>query len=306
MFANDKTILVIAGPTCTGKSGLAIEVALAFSGELINADSMQVYRHFDIGTAKPGIDDRRKVPHHVIDAIEPHEEFNAALFKEMADKAIAEIWSRGNVPILVGGTGLYLRALMYDLFKVETKIALREFLTKQCADDPLRFYEELKRTDPQYALKISHKDQRRMIRAIEVFQLTGVTMSQWEESHGFKEARYKALTIGLRKDRSELYDLINKRVDDMLRRGWVEEVRSLLDAGYDPGWKPFSGIGYREILRYLQGLISHEGMIENIKKSTRNYAKRQFTWFKRDQDMAWYEYPKETDLILKRIGEFLA
>lgn len=305
MLANDKALLVIAGPTCTGKSGLAMELAPVYFGEIINGDSMQVYRHFDVGTAKPGRDERRRVSHHIIDVVEPYEEFNAAIFKDMADRAIGEIWTRGSIPIVVGGTGLYLRALIYGLFKVQTDKALRESLAKQCADDPHRFYEDLRRTDPDYALKISYKDQRRMVRAAEVFRLTGFTMSQWGEKHGFKKPRYRALIIGLRRNRDELYRLINDRVDDMLRRGWVEEVRALLDRGYNPNWKPFSGIGYREILAHLQGRLSYPDMVDAIKKSTRNYAKRQFTWFAKEKGVEWYEFPEETDRIMKRVAEFL-
>jgi len=306
MLANDKPIIVVAGPTCTGKSPLAVDLARTFRGEIVNADSVQVYRHFDIGTAKPDVDERRKVPHHLIDIVEPYEEFNKAMFKDVADQAIREIWSRDNVPVIVGGTGLYLRALIYDLFQVQTEKALRESLTQRCAHNPLQFHEELKKTDPDYALKISHKDQRRMVRATEVFQLTGFTMSQWGEKHGFRTPRYRALMIGLRRRRPELYSLINDRVDDMLRRGWVEEVQTLLEMGYEEHLKPFCSIGYREILLYLRGFIDYADMVDNIKKSTRNYAKRQFTWFAKEREIYWHEHPEETDLIKKRVGEFLA
>ncbi|HBA53277.1 MAG TPA: tRNA (adenosine(37)-N6)-dimethylallyltransferase MiaA [Syntrophorhabdus aromaticivorans] len=306
VLSNINKLLAIVGPTCTGKSQLSVDLSLEFGGEVVNADSMQVYKHFDIGTAKPERDAQAGVPHHLLDIIEPHEEFNAAMFKDWADRAINAIWSRNNLPIIVGGTGLYVRALIYGLFAIDEKISVREELKKLYHNDPRGFYENLRAIDPEYAMRINCRDERRMVRAMEVYQLTGLTMSEWRKKHGFREPRYEVLTIGLRKARSELYAKIDARVEEMLQRGWIEEVRSLVRAGYDERLKPFTGIGYREILRYLRGSISYEDMTDEIKKLTRRYAKRQFTWFLKEEGTAWYEYPDDLDSIRQKVAGFLS
>ncbi len=272
----------------------------------MNADSMQVYQHFDIGTAKPGDLARSLVPHHLIDVVPPTEEFNAALFKELADKALSDIYSRGRLPVVVGGTGLYVKALIYNLFKVPRDNSLRERLQEEYNRDPLASYERLRAVDPEYSLKISYRDRIRVVRALEVFILTGTGMSGWEKVHGFREARYNTLKVGLVRDREELYSRINNRVDTMLEKGWVDEVKTLLSSGYGQGLKPFSSIGYREIVRYLNGSIAYEDMVKEIKMHTRNYAKRQLTWFSKEQDAIWFSYPEEVEEIRKRVRGFLA
>ncbi|OPY72145.1 MAG: tRNA dimethylallyltransferase [Syntrophorhabdus sp. PtaU1.Bin002] len=306
MLSNINKILAIVGPTCTGKSRLSVDLSLEFGGEIVNADSMQVYKHFDIGTAKPEKDARDGIPHHLLDIIEPHEEFNAAMFKEWADRAINTIWSRNSLPIIVGGTGLYVRALIYGLFAIDEKKSTRETLKELYHNDPEGFYENLKAIDPEYAMRISYRDERRMVRAMEVYQSTGLTMSEWIQRHGFREPRYEVLMIGLRKTRAELYARIDARVEEMLQRGWVEEVRSLIKAGYDERLKPFAGIGYREILHYLRGSIAYQDMTDEIKKLTRRYAKRQFTWFLKEEGIAWYEYPDDLDSIRQEVTGFLS
>jgi len=306
MLSNRRKIVTIGGPTCTGKSELSIRLAREFGGEIVNADSMQVYKYFDIGTAKPDHGLRAAIAHHLVDVVEPFEQFNAALFKDMADRAIRDIWSRGKVPIVVGGTGLYMRALVYDLFKVPKSPEIRDSLKKAYAENPMGLYEALKEVDSEYALKISHRDKVRVVRAMEVFRLTGTRMSEWRKMHGFQEARYSVLKIGLGRTRQELYRRINQRVEEMLKKGWVEEVRQLLSVGCKQDIKPFSSIGYKEILIFLRGLISYEDMVQNIKKSTRHYAKRQFTWFLKEKDMRWYEFPEQEEAIRQTIEEFLA
>ncbi len=300
-----KKIIAIVGPTCTGKSDLSIYLAKEFSGEIINADSMQVYRHFNIGTAKPDTEARKGIPHHLIDAVEPHEEFNAALFKEMADASINDICSRGRIPIIVGGTGLYLRVLMYGLFVAPKDADLREALQREYTEDPLKFYEKLKEIDRVYALKISFRDKLRAVRAMEVFKSTGLPMSEWAQIHGFKESHYEVLKLGLKRERNDLYPRINKRVDDMMNAGWVDEVEHILSMGYNEGLKPFLSIGYREILLYIKSLISYEDMVKNIKMHTRNYAKRQTTWFSKEKDVVWHEYPEDIVNIKTKVSEFL-
>jgi tRNA dimethylallyltransferase len=305
MLSNSTGVIAIVGPTCTGKSALSLDMAEMFGGELINADSMQVYRHFDIGTAKPEAASLEKRRHHLIDIVEAYEDFNAALFREKADEAIREIRARGNLPIIVGGTGLYLRALTYGLFTAPTDKAVREELRQAYEGDPLGLYEELKKVDHVYAMRISFRDKVRVVRAMEVFRLTGSPMSDLERTQGFREPRHNMFIIGLERERDELYRRINKRVDEMLGKGWVEEVKRLLALGYDETCKPFSGIGYREILLYIKGLILYEDMVEEIKKNTRHYAKRQFTWFAKEKDVNWFRYPDDKENIRVKTTEFL-
>ena len=300
-----RKIIAVVGPTCTGKSELALRLAKRFGGEIINADSMQVYKHFNIGTAKPDIGERNEIPHHLIDVVEPFEQFHAAAFKEKADFYINDVWSRRKTPILVGGTGLYLRALVYGLFAAPKDTDLRQALQEEYSEDPLEFYERLKAADPEYALKISFRDKIRVVRAMEVLESTGTRMSEWGRIHGFKEKRYDVLKLGLTRQREELYSRINKRVDDMLSTGWIDEVRNLLSMGYDDKIRPFSSIGYREILLYIKGLISYEDMVKDIKKHTRNYAKRQTTWFSGEKDIVWHEYPEDREIIIRTVREFL-
>lgn len=306
MLSNINKVLAIVGPTCTGKSQLSIDLSREFGGEIINADSMQVYKRFDIGTAKPDKYAQAGIPHHLLDIVEPHEEFNAAIFKDRADRAISKIWSRNNLPIVVGGTGLYIRALIYGLFTINEEKPGREALRRLYHNDPEGFYGDLKAIDPEYAMRISYRDERRIVRAMEVYQLTGFTMSEWIRRHGFREPRYEVFRIGLRKARTELYARIDSRVEEMLQRGWVEEVKNLVRAGYDEHLKPFAGIGYREILRYLRGSMTYQDMTDEIKKLTRRYAKRQFTWFLKEEDIAWYEYPNDLDRIRQDTVGFLS
>lgn len=297
--------MVVVGPTCTGKSDLALVLAMEFNGEIVNADSMQVYQGFNIGTAKPDREMRQRVPHHLIDIIPPEGEFNAALFKKLADKAIADIISRRKVPVVVGGTGLYVKALIYNLFKISRDDVLRRRLQEEYIRDPMTSYERLKIIDPEYARKISHRDRVRVVRALEVFALTKTTMSEWEQRHGFRGAGYKVLKIGLTGDRQELYARIDRRVQSMLKEGWIEEVKNLLSAGHDEHLKPFSSIGYREILLYLKSSIGYEDMVKEIKMQTRHYAKRQMTWFSKEHDAEWFRHPDEILRIRERVLEFL-
>jgi tRNA dimethylallyltransferase len=305
MQATRGKIIAVLGPTCTGKSDLGLQIAQVLHGEIVNADSMQVYRHFDIGSAKPSREVRAAVPHHLIDVVDPDNEFNAALFQKAADDAIGGIIGRGRVPVVVGGTGLYLRVLFHGLFQAAGDAAVRAQIKERYAGAPLETYEELKRVDPEYALRISHRDGVRVVRALEIYYVSGSTMSEWQRRHGFEEERYAACKIGLRRDREELYRRINARVDAMLQQGWVQEVERLLQAGYSPELKPFKSIGYREIVLYVQGKMTHSAMVEKVRTSTRHYAKRQFTWFLRENDIEWYGYPEEKDHILKGVAEFL-
>jgi tRNA dimethylallyltransferase len=305
MLSNKAKVISVTGPTCTGKSALSVLLAERFDGEIINCDSMQVYKYFDIGTAKPDPDTLKIVPHHLIDIVEPQEEFNAARFKEMADQAIDTIRARQKTPILVGGTGLYLRALVYGLFKADKDHDLRKRLQEEYSEDPLRFYERLKERDHDYAMRISFKDKIRVVRAMEIFLLTNRKVSELENDHGFREPRYDILKIGLKKEKDELYERINQRVNDMFTQGWVEEVKNILSMGVSDTVKPFSSIGYREILLNIKDSIQYRDMVEDIQKHTRHYAKRQFTWFAKEKDMNWFEYPEDSEGITKKVAEFL-
>lgn len=305
MQATRGKVVAILGPTCTGKSDLGLQIAQVFGGEIVNADSMQVYRHFDIGSAKPTRAARAAVPHHLIDVVGPSDEFNAALFQTMADDAIGGIIEKGRVPVVVGGTGLYLRVLFHGLFQAAGSPGVRAQIKERYAAAPLETYEELKDVDPEYALRISHRDRIRVVRALEIYHVSGSTMSEWQRRHGFGEERYTTCRIGLRRDRKELYRRINARVEAMLQQGWVQEVEKLLQMGYSPDLKPFRSIGYREIVLYVQGKMTYSAMVEKVKTSTRHYAKRQFTWFLRENDIQWYEFPEERDHILKAVTEFL-
>lgn len=306
MLSNKIKVLAIGGPTCTGKSDLGLIAGRIFSGEIVNGDSMQVYRYFNIGTAKPSVAALQELPHHLIDIVDPDEEFNAAAFRLRADEAIRDISSRGKLPIVVGGTGLYLRALFYGLFPAKKDARLRESLNAEYARDPVAFYERLKSVDNDYAMRISFRDRIRSVRAMEVYLLEGRPFSDLEKDHGFREPRYDLCMIGLTASRDELYRRINARVLTMFENGLVDEVRSILKRGYARDAKPFSSIGYREILLYLSGSIEYEDMLKDIQQNTRHYAKRQFTWFAKEKDIRWFDYPKDLDRITAMIAGYLS
>ncbi len=306
MLSNRIKVLAIGGPTCTGKSDLGMIIGKKFGGEIVNGDSMQVYRYFDIGSAKPSRASREELPHHLIDIADPDEEFNAAVFRKKADEAIRDITLRGKLPIVVGGTGLYLRALFYGLFPAKRDDALRDRLNSEYARDPAAFYERLKSVDAAYAMRISFRDRIRSVRAMEIYLLEGKPFSELEKEHGFKKALYDVCTIGLTAPRDELYGRINTRVVAMLEAGLVEEVKSILARGYAEDVKPFSSIGYREVLSYLKGFIEYEDMLKDIQKNTRHYAKRQFTWFAKEKDIAWFGYPRDLDRVFEKIAGFIS
>jgi tRNA dimethylallyltransferase len=305
MGANRARIISILGPTSTGKSELALFLAKSLDGEIVNGDSMQVYRHFNIGSAKPSMAEQREIPHHLIDVVNPDEEFNAALFQQIADDAIEDIRSRGRVPVVVGGTGLYLRALFHGLFPAKSNPDLRQRLRVLFRENPSHTYSELESRDPEYAASISPHDITRVVRGLEIVHLTGKSMSEWQKEHGFREERYEVLKLGLTIDRAHLYRRIDERVERMLEQGWIDEVRGLVDAGWDRSLKPFQGIGYREILLFLTGEMDYDGMVTAIKTSTRHYAKRQVTWFSKEKNVSWREYPSQQHAILDQARSFL-
>ncbi len=299
-------LLIICGPTASGKSDLALRLAHELDAEIVNADSMQVYRGLDIGTAKPTLEQRAEIPHHLIDVVAPDESFSAADFAGAADAAIREITARGKRVIVAGGTGLYIRALLKGLVDSpggggEIRAALQE---EAARIGNLAMLEKLRKVDPELAAGLHPNNLVRIIRALEVLQLTGIPLSRYQKEHAFSERRYDSLQIGIQIERAELYRRIDKRVDRMLSDGLLEEVSGLLAAGFKRELKSMRSIGYKESAAYLQGELSLEETATLIKRDTRHYAKRQLTWFKADPDILWFEYPEKFVTIFQHVIEF--
>ena len=300
-------VIVITGPTASGKTELAIHLAEHFSAEIVNADSMQVYREMDIGTAKPTLEQRKRVPHHLIDIVDPNEEFNAAMYREQAMTVIQDIWHRGKLCFVVGGTGLYIRALLGGLFYVPPKDPeLRNRLRKEAQEQGLKeLYKRLLEYDPEYARLIHPNDRVRIIRALEIYYLTGEKPSELMKRHGFRNSSLDALKIFLHIPRKELYERIDKRCVRMIESGLIEETRRLLLQGYSPQLKPMQSIGYRHMVKYIQGEWSLKEALRRMQTDTRRYAKRQITWFKKEPDMIWIS-PEDIEKIKEEISHFLS
>lgn len=287
-----KTVIVIFGPTASGKTGLSIRLAREISGEIISADSMQIYRYMDIGTAKPDAVERMGIPHYLMDEVNPDEEFNVARFQELACKYIEEIHAKGKIPIVVGGTGLYINSLIYNIQFSETisDWSFREKLQKEAEEKGNEYlHAKLKEVDPEAAANIHMNNVKRVIRALEVYEYTKNPISEHQRQSREIPPPYRFILIGLQMDRQKLYNRIEQRVDHMLESGLVEEVRDLISRGYDKSTIAMQGIGYKEILAYLRGETSLEEAITIIKRDTRRYAKRQITWFKRLENVFWLD-----------------
>jgi len=299
-------LLVICGPTASGKSNLAVQLAQQLNGEIINADSMQVYKGMDIGTAKLPHDQRGGIPHHLIDVAEPDQLFSAADFVEAADAAISDIASRGKLPIVVGGTGLYIRALLYGLVDSPSGAgAVRARLQHEASViGNIAMLEKLRAIDPELAAQIHPNNLVRIIRGLEVYYLTGLPLSNYQRQHGFNNKRYNALQIGIKIEREELYNRIELRVNNMLADGLVEEVRQLFSKGYRSNLKSMRSIGYKEICAFLEGELTLDEALILIKRDTRRYAKRQLTWFNSNREIIWLEYPKNFAKILSHACDF--
>jgi tRNA dimethylallyltransferase len=285
-----RNLLVILGPTAVGKSRVAVDLALRFGGEIINGDSTQVYRGFDIGTDKPTPESRRSVRHHLIDIIDPDVQFTAADFVREALAAAREISARGLIPLVVGGTGLYLKALLDGLFPGPGRDpAVRAALEAEAREKGLSvLFERLQTVDPDYARKVRDRDRIRIVRALEVYEVTGCPLSDHFLRTRSPTKDVNVLRIGLRLDRQALIRRIEDRIDRMFERGWVEEVRSLLERGVREGCPPFRALGYGHILRYIAGDLSIEDARARTKMDTRHYAKRQMTWFRKMDGVAWF------------------
>ncbi|MFO7264139.1 MAG: tRNA (adenosine(37)-N6)-dimethylallyltransferase MiaA [Bacillaceae bacterium G1] len=291
-----KPLLVIVGPTAVGKTDLSIHLARQFDMEIVSADSMQVYIGMDIGTAKVSPEIRREIPHHLIDICYPDEPYSVAQFQRDAVRAIEDIHGRQKVPLMVGGTGLYVRSVTHgylfsDAPKDET--LRNKWKAFYQTHGPQALYAQLAARDPETAQRLHHNDVKRIIRALEVQELTGVPFSRWRQQQAEQQPWYDVLTIGLWMERSLLYERINRRVDRMLEQGLVEEVAGLLAKGYDESLPSMQGLGYKEIIAYLKGRWTLEQAVAELKKRTRRFAKRQYTWFRRQHDVHWFEVGEE-------------
>jgi len=283
-------VLSIVGPTATGKSALALDLAEPLGGEIINADALQVYRGFDIGTAKPGPEERRRVAHHLLDILDPGEPFSAGEFARRAREVIAEIRGRRRLPILVGGSGLYLRALIEGISPIPpVDPRLRERLRARLASEGLEeLRAELLVLDPESAERLAPADSQRLLRALEVALGTGRPLSAWIRERPVGGGGIDAVWIGLTLPRALLYDRIAVRVERMLAAGWVDEVRRLLAVGSSPSLPAFQAIGYRQLAGHIGGEVTLEEATERIVRATRQYAKRQMTWFRRQSGIEWF------------------
>jgi tRNA dimethylallyltransferase len=296
---------VITGPTASGKSGLAVDLALETGGEIINADSMQVYRGMDIGTAKIRTEEMKGVPHHLIDVVEPDENYNAALYRDQAIPLIREITERGKRPVVVGGTGLYIKTLLGGLFECPNiESDLRERLRRECDEKGTEVLHDLLRDmDPESADRIHVNDRIRILRALEIVSATGKPASSLMAEHGFRDRPFESLKICLDVKREILYERINRRSRDMMTQGLLEETRALLQKGFSEHLKPMQAIGYRQMVEYLKGAMDLETAVEQLKTQTRRYAKRQLTWFRGDPEMIWLS-PFDTAQIRERARAF--
>ncbi len=301
-------LVVIQGPTASGKSDFAVRLAEVIQGEIVNADSMQVYRYMDIGTAKPSPIMMEKIPHHLIDIVAPDEDFTAADFSDHALRAIEQINRKNSRTIVVGGTGLYIRALLHGLVpSPRYNSSVRDKLKNRAASEGNAvLLNELNDVDSLTASKLHPNDQVRIIRALEVFLQTGVPISSYRQEHGFRENKFRVLKIGISVPREELYRRIELRVDEMFKAGLVDEVRSLLTSGYSPDLKPFRSIGYKEVCAFLMGRSQLAETVNLVKQNTRRYAKRQLTWFKKDTEIKWVEYPDSFATICNHVIDFFA
>jgi tRNA dimethylallyltransferase len=290
-------LIVLVGPTAVGKSAVAIRLAQQHRSEIVSADSRMVYRGMDIGTAKPGPADRADVVHHLIDVAAPDEPFSAGRFKILAAAVIERMQREGKVPIIVGGTGLYVKLLLHGLWEgPEADWPFREGLYEdERREGAGHLHQRLKTIDPDSALAIKPQDRSKLVRAIEVYEKTGRPISDHHREHRFSEKPYEAILIGLRRSRDDLYRRIEARVDQMMADALVEEVRGLIEKGYSAELPSMKGLGYRQIVGYLKGEYDQAEAVDRLKRDTKHYAKRQFTWFNRDPSIRWIDLSESED-----------
>jgi len=290
-----ENVFVIMGPTASGKTKLSIELAKLLNGEIISADSMQIYKYMDIGTAKPDRQEMSGIKHDLIDEIKPDEEFSVARFQELALRYIDMILEEGKIPIIVGGTGLYINSLIYNLSFSETICdwEMRESLKKEAEEKGNKYlHERLRKIDPVAADNIHENNVKRVIRAIEIYEYTKKPITYHKEVSKIVPPNHNFIKIGLTMDRDRLYTRINERVDHMFKKGLIEEVKRLVSLGYDKNLVAMQGLGYKEVFAYFRGELTLNETIELVKKGTRHYAKRQMTWFRKLEDVFWIEADK--------------
>ncbi len=299
-------IVILLGPTGIGKSKLAIEWAEASGGEIISADSVQVYQYMDIGTGKPTRDDQERVRHHLIDLVPPDQPFHAALYRTLGRKTIDQLFQERKPIWVVGGTGLYIKTLTQGLFnspKIDPQA--RESLRQEARGKGAgALYERLKKIDSQTASHLHPNDLFRMIRALEVFDSTGVPISFYREQHRFGERPYLTLKIGLEMNRDMLFRRIDERVDQMLEKGLLQEVERLMEMGYGPELKPMQSLGYKQMVQFLLKETGWDEAVRQMKRDTRHYAKRQWTWFKADPEVRWWDESADRQRIFLNIKSF--
>jgi tRNA dimethylallyltransferase len=299
--------VVICGPTGVGKTRAAIAAAQRFNGEIISADSVQIYRRLDIGSAKPTQAERTAIPHHLVDFLEPDAAFDARRFTQMASALIQKISAAGKTPFVVGGTGLYIKALLYGLFEPPAACrGLRRRLQQEAAEHGgPALHRRLAACDPEAAGRIHPNDAVRITRALEIYEATGRPISDFHARHRFAESPFRAFKIGLQLDRTQLYERINRRVEAMLAEGLLAEAAKLLEMGFDPGLKPLQSLGYRHMIAHLNGTLSMAEAVRTLQRDTRRYAKRQMTWFAADPTICWTT-PAELPRLYPQIAAFLA
>jgi tRNA dimethylallyltransferase len=307
MVDSKPKVIVITGPTASGKSTLAVDLARLFGGEIINADSMQVYRGMDVATAKTTVSERCGVPHHMLDVVDPDQDFNAAIYRSMAAPLVTGIEARAKVCLVVGGTGLYIKALLGGLFECPSSdVTLRQRLRQQCEQyGSASLHNELRELDPAYAVRVHPNDRIRIIRALEVIHQTKKPMSRLIQEHRFRDRPFHSLMIGLQREREELYHRINERCLAMIAGGLMTETEGLLKRGYSADLKPMQAIGYRHMVSVLEGALTLDEATRRLQIETRHYAKRQLTWFRAEQEMSWFR-PEDQDRIRHRIDGFLS
>ena len=301
-------VIVICGPTASGKTALSIELAKRVNGEIVSCDSMQIYKDMDIGTAKPTIEEMQGVKHYLIDFVSPDERYSVADYKKDAKIAIKEIVKKGKVPIIVGGTGLYVDSLIYEIEypNIEFDEEYRKKLEQIAEYEGLeKLYRQAKEIDPEAIRKISENDKKRILRILEIYHATGKNKTEQERESRKKEVEYDYRVFALNWDREKLYERINKRVDIMMEKGLVDEVRKIYEK-YDKFPTAMQGLGYKEVVEYLKEEITEEEMVEKIKQETRRYAKRQLTWFKKNKQTIWVNAQNELEdnikFVLERIN----
>lgn len=284
-----KPVVVIVGPTAVGKSRVAVEVAKVFETEVLTADSRQVYRGMDVGTDKPALEERQGIPHRLIDLVDPDESFNAGLYRRQAIDEIERLYRDCRLPLVVGGTGLYVRTLLKGLCDApQADPIMRASLRREAEDQGYdRLYAKLMHVDPVVAARLHPRDESKIIRALEVYQLSGRRMSEFQEEHGFAERPFSALIIGLNRDRDVLYRRIEERIDWQLAHGLIEETQQLLAQGYQRDSAAMKGLGYRQVSEHLAGEYDLVEMVRRFKRDTRHFSKRQMTWFRKEPGMQW-------------------